>query len=509
METREFVVNRQQKPNIKTVRILRTVQAASEKEFIKEFFRYIGCLVHDVPIYPNSNKSNWKSGHDVDIVLATRREELGLVTRENYQIEKKHVFIVMDFSERLFDIQDGLGLYENPNDKGDSNKSMGKSDFEKLVLKSLVLNIWKVEYESNLKGLYDLVDAYVNCELFYFLQMKRTFRVVNMGEVLALGTRHYDIPDSDYISKMLDAFECFLVCTEKKDYSKNIYDIYSRVNAARKIREICNNLAAGSKLRQKAERLCRPVPFLLKCLNSLYGLDPEYSGMYYLAAYICQSDSRYCLDAFDYYQDAREKVDEKTNAFYAFGIYQLGRFAKKYQNQSQYALTYYKNATDANERCYQAKFQIACNFAETRQFDQAIECFQDVIKILTEGVNLRDIAYGQDISYENIGDWQYISLKEIQYIFKVNIWLAKICLVRTGESAIGPYIRRALSAAIAYRSGTIVKKCCDDIQWKKIDGFHKKGLPVRALFIVLREIVGDSKVNEDLKKEIEMVIEKL
>ena len=106
-------------------------------------------------------------------------------------------------------------------------------------------------------------------------------------------------------------------------------------------------------------------------------------------------------------------------------------------------------------------------------------------------------------------DWAKVSLKETQYIFKAYIWLAKLALKKYGESAIGVYVNGALLAAVAYMNSPMLKKCCDTTFYSYIEAYHKKGITVRALFFVLRDMVGESPANEDLKKAIDGIIAKL
>ena len=55
----------------------------------------------------------------------------------------------------------------------------------------------------------------------------------------------------------------------------------------------------------------------------------------------------------------------------------------------------------------------------------------------------------------------------------------------------------------------MLEKCCDATFYSTVKAYHKKGITVRALFFVLRDMVGDSPANEDLKKAIDEIIANL
>ncbi len=78
MAMRDDLAQSAEEQNIKTIRILRTTQAADVKEMVKEFFRFIGCLVHDIPVQARiqdvAQILNEPTKHDVDLILTTDYE---------------------------------------------------------------------------------------------------------------------------------------------------------------------------------------------------------------------------------------------------------------------------------------------------------------------------------------------------------------------------------------------------------------------------------------------------
>lgn len=490
---------------IMAIKIFYELKAAAEKEILKEFFRYVGCLVMDTPMAVDNKEKDLEYPEKEQLVFlfltdkpllkaqgATAVTDKVIESTEGYELWAA-------FYMRRENLEESSGQLLL---KKNAAKTIGKEAVEQLI------NCLWVGDETSIQDLKKVNNAFWDNNLFPYLQIKRTFRVVNMGEVLALGTRHYDIPDSDFIENMTNAFENVANECKKNRISTGVYATYAYVNSYRKIREIYNSLALNSAKRMRVAQKMEPVPNLLQELNEIYRIFPNYVAMYYLAAYLCQSDSRYTLDAYKYFLDARQYVNNETNELSAFGVYQLGRYEKKILNKPEAAFEHYKKAESINLRCYQAVFQVACYYASENKYDLAEKEFERVIEIISEGLKLKGVPYNSKEIVEQ-SDWAKVSLKETQYIFKAYIWLAKLALKKYGESAIGVYVNEALLAAVAYMYSPMLKKCCDTTFYSYIEAYHKKGITVRALFFVLRDMVGDSPANEDLKKAIDGIIAKL
>ncbi len=493
---------------IVAIKIFYELEAAAEKEILKEFFRYVGCLVMDTPMAAGNKKRNLEFPQKEQIVFLFLTDKPLLeiqnaVTGTEKVVEStEESELWATFSMRGENFKENSGQLLLKMLKKNEEKKIGKENIARLID-----CLWKDD-EINKQDLQNVNNAFWDNNLFPYLQIKRTFRVVNMGEVLALGTRHYDIPDDNFIKNMAETFKTVAVECKGNKISTGVYATYAYVNSCRKIREIYNSLALNSANRMIVSQKMESVPNLLQELNRIYQIFPSYVAMYYLAAYLCQGDSRYTLDAYKYFLDARQYVNNETNELSAFGIYQLGRYEKKVLNKSETAFEHYKKAASINSRCYQAVFQVACYYASENKHDLAKKEFERVIEIISEGLELKEIPY-DDEEIVKQSDWAKLSLKETQYIFKAYIWLAKLALIKYGESAIGIYANKALFAAIAYMISPMLEKCCDATFYSTVKAYHKKGITVRALFFVLRDMVGDSPANEDLKKAIDEIIAKL
>ena len=97
-------------------------------------------------------------------------------------------------------------------------------------------------------------------------------------------------------------------------------------------------------------------------------------------------------------------------------------------------------------------------------------------------------------------------MEEVLYVFRCYIWLAKLALIEGGESAIGVPTVQARNAAIVFIQAPILKECCNIDVYKKAGQYHKNNISVKAVLVVLQNMIGNSELNKELRKEIENTI---
>ena len=140
-------------------------------------------------------------------------------------------------------------------------------------------------------------------------------------------------------------------------------------------------------------------------------------------------------------------------------------------------------------------FQVACLDAADRKYKQAKADFKKVIVTIQ----------GNDTA----PDWSLLSLEEILYIYRTYIWFAKLALIESGEFAIGTPIAMALNAVVAFRQATMLHACCDAENYQRVGQYHGSGIVVRAMFVVLRDMVGEADVNNGLREKVEHILNAL
>lgn len=457
----------------------------AEREVLREFFSFVGCLVKttmmpvETMLEKHKSLVNPESERIAHLFLTDQPPE-GIVLSKNemwcsFRILKRELTI------------NGKAILRNADQK------ISAEQFEKAVLDVIIRRIWKDD-EAATQSLLHINASFWQLDLFAFLQIKSTFQALKMGELMALPMRgQYYLPEAAYLNKMADAFiDMAKQCSVGQD---SIYAVYAYVNAQRHLRhlrELLASLEAHTPLRTKLYAAVEPVQKLLSKLNKIYRIEPNFVSMYYLAATVCEGQAQFALDARPYLRDAIEHAPEELKPFTA-GIYlRYGVSEKQMHPDNERALQCFKKALQLDENYYPAIFQIACLCALDKKYTEAKIGFRKVAFLIQGNYNHRD--------------WRDFSLKEILYVFRCYIWLAKLALIEGGESSIGVSIALAKNTAIVFAKTPILEKCCDIEHYGKAKSYHQGSITVRAVLAVLRDMAGDSEVNKELQEEIDDII---
>ena len=467
---------------IQAVQICYEHQFGAEREVLREFFSFVGCLVKTtmmpVETMLEKHKSLVDSGSErIAHLFLTDRPPEGIVLSKNemwcsFRILKRELTI------------NGKAILRNADQK------ISVEQFEKTALDVIIRHIWKDEGAEAQSLLY-INAAFWQLDLFAFLQIKSTFQALKMGELMALPMRgNYYLPEAAYLNKMADTFiNMSKQCSMGPD---SIYAVYAYVNAQRLLRELLASLEARVPLRINLYAAVKPVQELLSELNRIYRVEPDFVSMYCLAAALCEGQAQFALDARPYLRDAIEHAPEELKPFTA-GIYmRYGVSEKQMHPDNERALQCFKKTLQLNENYYPATFQIACLCALNKKYTEARIGFRKAIFLIQRNYNHRD--------------WRDFSLEEILYVFRCYIWLAKLALIEGGESPIGVPIAAAKNIAIVFAKTPILEKCCDIEHYGKVKSYHQGSITVRAVLTVLQDMVGDSEINRDLQEEIDDLI---
>lgn len=467
---------------IQAVQICYEHQFGAEREVLREFFSFVGCLVKTtmmpVETMLEKHKSLVDSGSEqIAHLFLTDRPPEGIVLSKNemwcsFRILKRELTI------------NGKAILRNADQK------ISVEQFEKTALDVIIRHIWKDEGAEAQSLLY-INAAFWQLDLFAFLQIKSTFQALKMGELMALPMRgNYYLPEAAYLNKMADTFiNMSKQCSMGPD---SIYAVYAYVNAQRLLRELLASLEARVPLRINLYAAVKPVQELLSELNRIYRVEPDFVSMYCLAAALCEGQAQFALDARPYLRDAIEHAPEELKPFTA-GIYmRYGVSEKQMHPDNERALQCFKKTLQLNENYYPATFQIACLCALNKKYTEARIGFRKAIFLIQRNYNHRD--------------WRDFSLEEILYVFRCYIWLAKLALIEGGESPIGVPIAAAKNIAIVFAKTPILEKCCDIEHYGKVKSYYQGSITVRAVLTVLQDMVGDSEINRDLQEEIDDLI---
>ncbi len=467
---------------IQAVQICYEHQFGAEREVLREFFSFVGCLVKTtmmpVETMLEKHKSLVDSGSErIAHLFLTDRPPEGIVLSKNemwcsFRILKRELTI------------NGKAILRNADQK------ISVEQFEKTALDVIIRHIWKDEGAEAQSLLY-INAAFWQLDLFAFLQIKSTFQALKMGEFLALPMRgNYYLPEAAYLNKMADTFiNMSKQCSMGPD---SIYAVYAYVNAQRLLRELLASLEARVPLRINLYAAVKPVQELLSELNRIYRVEPDFVSMYCLAAALCEGQAQFALDARPYLRDAIEHAPNELKPFTAGIFLRYGVSEKQMHPDNERALQCFKKALQLDENYYPAIFQIACLCTIDKKYTEAKIGFIKVAFLIQGNYNHRD--------------WRNFSLEEVLYVFRCYIWLAKLALIEVGESAIGVPAVQARNAAIVFMQTPILQECCDIKVYEKTKQYHRNSISARAMLAVLRNMIGNSEINKELCEDVETII---
>lgn len=475
-------------PVLQEIEIRYDSVCACEKEAIKEFFRFIGCLVYEKTIDP-------KQGF-MDILRITEEKSAQIILRSE---ERENTDLEVLKNAVLQENQ--ICIFCNPTTKSLSTwprKNHGvkaeQGDYVRNLVGITIDRAWSKD-EIQCQEVRKIHDVYCEQNLLVYLQCKRAFRVLKMNEILDMDGEIEDLPDDPFIWNMIKAFQTTAeILKQDSINSRSVYPLYACVNAERKVRELAQQMPKGQAVGNVAS-----AGSLLAQLDQLDETDDRgknfslYSGRYFLAAFICLTDEELKLQANHYYllalQSANPELVEKIfsarpiteeelgekSYFVAFIFYQIGRYNEKILKNFDAANLYYQCAIKCNENCYQALFKKACDKARRNLFQEAILLFEKIAESLSKGLDL-----------DNEKNWKYLSMKEWQYLYKTNIWRAKIEWKCRGEAYTWHYLQEAERAAEAYKENGCLMELVSSsegsfLMRNELIRYHRNSAPVRKL----------------------------
>lgn len=464
------------KKPIAAIQIFYEPQAGAEREILRTFFSFVGCLVKTARMSAEDMLKKLKTlvhsenKHTVYLFLADRYHD-------NTELAENELWCAFSIKKQELIVNNSAAI-------------QGRSSimqFEREALADIIRHIWR-EDTATRECLLQINDAFWQHNMFIHLQIKSTFQVLKTSELKNLYPRSdYKLTEDSYLNEMADSF----IGLEKQCRAgpPSIYSVYAYVNAQRHLRELTAALENYSSLRIRLLSVLEPVEKLLSELNKIYRVDPNFISMYRLAAALCEGQAQFALDSRPYLRQAVGHATKETIPFTANIFLQYGISEKQMYADKERALPCFQKALQLDDTCYKAMFQIACLDAADRNYQQAKAGFKKVIITIQ----------GRDTS----PDWRLLSLEEILYVYRSYVWLGKLALLSDGELAIGAPITMALSAAIACRQAPILDACCSPENCQRVGHYHGSGIVARAMFVVLRDMVGDAEVNRELRKEIE------
>lgn len=486
------------------LRVIRPVERMAEYVYIKEFFRFIGCLVTDYAV-DDTRPVNWIKAMKpeekircIDLVMNGPEDPYRELCKQ-MNIRRIHC---------TFDMEQMCGNIEGVED---SMATDSKRDLRQGFLRTLIDQVWKDD-EQTRKQVRQIADVYLensNGEMFYFLQAKRNLRVLSMGEVLkGRGVRVTKVAMLPYICSMFSALweaHC------RMEHMPGIFAAYARSNVAHKIYELTDILYDTERPKihsiqyTPADGEARPcvLPELARIQEDLQTLvedAPDFVSAYLLTANICRTFSWKSEETEEWCYRKVWHAIQADSRHYDFIWYRSAYFYEKRKKNLDKALECYRHAVLLNGGCYQARFKLGYYAAARGRFIEAEDHLRKTIYSIFHG---RSADPDETGAYSN---WLALSAKESQYVYKAYILLAKIALNKGQENAIREYVCRACMAAARFTDATVMRRMSDmpEDDFERFEAYHELSTPVWSMWQALspwtENVIQDPFVRDVVRK---------
>lgn len=502
------------------LRIIRPIESAAEKEYIKEFFRFVGCFVSDYVVdaqgadswekclVPENNKEN-----KVDVVINYFGKDPYADVCQQLSINRIYCYVDFETNALKIAMQPDL---ESPLPEDLKNKA----SVRKYLLNGLIQRIW-ADDEKTRAEILEIAAIYLGeerwgnlrDEMFYFLQAKRCLRVLSMAENsndFYGKTRR--LPLVSYIWHTISVLWDMCIHLRGKEAP---YSIYTRVNAASMIREIADALY-GSEKREISNIIVKGEPCrllsdaeLVADMNRLLKIDRQFVTAYLLLANLHRRFTGSVeQEAYCYSKILTTGLGDDKE--YAFVWHWIAYYSEHRMGNRQKALEAHQMTIQLNPQYYPAFFKLGYYAITEGRYDEAETWLRRAIKAIFCG---RSTDPDKDGIYRN---WLMLSLKDSQYVFRAYMLLAKLAIDTHQEQAAKTYVVRACMAAVRFSEATLVRNVMEENydsdekqeDFERFEKYHKiRSLPVRMMWMELKPwsefIVNDYFVRDTVKEYLE------
>lgn len=301
---------------IMAIKICYEPQAGAEKEVLRTFFTFVGCLVRTTRM----SAEDMSKQHKI-LAHPENKQTAYLFLTDRYpgdaERAENELWCAFSIKEQK--------LIINGADAIQSRSSV--MQFEKEALNDIICHVWRGDAMA-VASLQHINETFWQFDMFAHLQIKSTFQVLKMSELKALSLKSdYKLPEDSFLNEMADSF----IGLEKQSRvgPQSIYSVYAYVNAQRHLRELTAALETYTSLTIRLLSILEPVEKLLSELNKIYRVAPGFVPMYRLAAALCEGQPQFALDARPYLRDAIEHASKETMPFTAEIFLQYGLSEKQ------------------------------------------------------------------------------------------------------------------------------------------------------------------------------------
>lgn len=472
--------------SIGQIRIINPISVAPIKEYVKEFLRFIGCMVFDC-LVEESTDYGWKKAlqpsnekNGVDIIM---NYDGGDYFSEECRIKSiKRIFLNISVKDRAYCFSYRDDRHAEPICKyAESRKQLRQS-----VVSLIIDSIW-AEMPDGHEAVSTIFASYTcnsQGDVFYLIQAKKGLRVLNMGEVLQVPeARVASLSLQPYLNRVLSGLWEIAVNLEKET---NTYCVYTRLNTLFLMREVACRIneeerGALSEINYNGRRFrIIPIEELCAQLQEFIEKNTRFISAYLLIANISQLFPRGESLEIACYSMVRNLLSGYGSG-HGFIWYKIGLYYEKTRYNLDAAKKSFQRAYQIDKRCYPALFKLGFYAAKENKFTEAESLLNNMINNIFAEKSIEPNTSGKFRAWENL------SLKEIQYIFKASIFLAKIGINSERELFAKGSIGNACLSATNYEYAALTREISDesDEDWINYIQYHKNSTPMWAMWRVL------------------------
>lgn len=493
----------------KVIRLIRPVENGAEKEYIKEFFRFIGCFFSDKTINPRS-PNDWlphlrpnNERGNIEILVNYFGEDPYLPECHIQGITR--IYCYLSFEQKY----GSVSTTPLPSEQYLLTiPATSKATIRQTVLSDLITLIWKDEsiIEKAVQNIADLYTTNPRGDLFHYLQIKRSLQFLSMADVLSEPTaRVPHIRIYPYLQQAIEAtwfvYLSLGTCTDP-------YSQYARIKAADMIFSVCKKIdPIDQPLLQKITFPFFGTPFrvttpdeMILMLRKLIGEHPDFWSAHLRMAAVCRGIPNSDRSEELCYLRVLQSIP-KERRDYAFIWHRCGYFFEKKYKDIEKAKAFYQTAVKVDPEYYQSLFKLGFFAASEGKFEEAEYHLNQTIKSIFCGRSTEQDADGR------YGNWLALSLKDSQYVFKAYILLAKVAIRRNREYSAKSFVGKACLAATCFESAGLVLHASDPAEYNGFRDYHDISEPVWAIWHVLKAwsegVVRDDFVNNIVSGRIQ------
>lgn len=500
--------------SVNTIRIIRFFEDAAEKEYIREFFRFVGCIVFD-SLIDEWLDARWERNLRPDSEENGVEVVLNYYGEDPYQTECaqegiRRVYLYFSLNDKIAVCRKTTARTKAAILKQPGCCFNSKYATRTNAVEQLIEVIWEENFEQQ-NALACVFSLYKNIalrkgfctDLFYLLQAKRSLRVLNMGEVLQEPSAKVShIPLQEYIRRILLGLSWFYQNLDENG-NEDVYTTYAKVNAANMIREVERLLFEGDKT--KIQFYLATEDELIRELRPVQAKEPQFLSLYLLMANVYQLNWRQNPIQKELYAQVLHSLPGNSRRA-GFVWYRLGLYYEKCNDLNR-AMPCYQKSVQMDRMCYMAWYKLGYFAARENLYNEAEQYLTQMIKVIFHG---RSTSPDEDGEYRN---WSHINLKELQYTYKSYISRAKIQIIKKGEFSTRALIGKACLDVSKYENPDMIFKIADEetetsdwIAYQAYLKYHKTSAPVWAMWQVLHpwseNIVRDSFVRYVVKNRL-------